>query len=165
MSYLPRLFCLVLICLLPASLQADEWRTEKISVTDLKFMSDLRERIDDLSRRNFGRQLNGNRANDIAVMQRLLDEQVVTSDQVPNLQAKGVVLGELLKEEQGLSWVVYIDKYGRSRALQVPGFEKEFIFPVTQVSRKAEVGIKVNISEVYADLEKAVADIRKLPPF
>ena len=65
----------------------------------------------------------------------------------------------------GLLWVIYQDKYGRSRSLQVPGFDKDFIFPVTQVSRKAEVGIKVDVREIYKELQQAVIDIRNKPPF
>ena len=121
--------------------------------------------VDALVRRHFGRQLNGSKRNDIAVMQRLLDEKIVRAEDVPLLQAMGIVLGRLLKSEKGLTWIIYLDRYGRSRALQVPGFNKEFIFPVTQISRKAEVGIKVDISQVYRDLEQTIVDIRNKPPF
>ena len=96
---------------------------------------------------------------------RLLDEKIVGREQVRELQAMGLILGEILKSEKGLSWIIYFDKYGRSRSLQVPGFDKEFIFPATQVSRKAEVGIKVQVREVYQRLEQAVVDIRNKPPF
>jgi hypothetical protein len=146
-------------------LMAQEWRTEPLSANDQLFMREQQQRIDDLARRHFGRQLNGDKYNDMAVMQRLLDEEIVSSTQVSELQAMGIVLGELLKTEKGLNWTIYYDRYGRSRALQVPGFSKEFIFPTTQLSRKAEVGIKVKVADVYKELEQAIVDIRNKPPF
>lgn len=157
-------FCLGLS--LPAvSLWADEWRSEAITPIDLTYLQDQHNSIDELARRHFGRMLNGKKGNDIAIIQRLLDENIVGADQVRQLQAMGLILGELLKAEKGLSWVIYYDKYGRSRALQVAGFDKEFIFPATQVSRRAEVGAKVDVAEIYRELEQAVIDIRNKPPF
>lgn len=143
----------------------EEWRTEPLSPIDKQYMRDQHERIDELARRHFGRQLNGTQANDFQVLQRLLDEGIVGPQQTSELQAMGFILGERLKSAYGLNWVVYFDKYGRSRSLQVPGKSKEFIFPVTQVSRKAEVGIRVDIAKVYAELEQAVTAIRNKPLF
>ena len=157
----------IVICLLIGSISAhaQQWRTEELSPISIKNMEGQRQSIDDLVRRHFGRQLNGQKDNDIALMQRLLDENIVTSNDVRQLQSMGLILGQILKSQKGLSWVIYFDKYGRSKALQVRGFEKEFIFPVTQISRKAEVGIRVNVAEVYKELEQAVIDIRNKPPF
>lgn len=154
---------LVAGCLVSPALTAEVLRTEPVSPIDRKFMEDQRDSIDGLARRNFGGQLNGHKANDFAIMQRLLDENIVTSDQKAKLQAMGLILGNILKAEYGLTWIVYFDKYGRSRSLQVPGYDKDFIFPVTQVSRKAEVGIRVNIGEVYRELEQSIVNIRNRP--
>lgn len=143
----------------------EQWRTEALSPIDRQYMREQRDRIDELARRHFGRQLNGTTANDFQVLQRLLDDGIVGPDQTLELQAMGLILGELLKSAYGLNWIVYFDQYGRSRSLQVPGKDKEFIFPATQVSRKAEVGIRVDIAKVYAELEAAVTIIRNKPPF
>jgi hypothetical protein len=159
------LLTFILFASFSSVLSADNWRTETISPIAEKNMQEQWDSIDELISRHFGRKLNGNKLNDIPVMQRLLDENIVRAKDVRLLQAMGVILGRLLRSENGLNWVVYIDRYGRSRALQVPGFDKEFIFPVTQISRKAEVGIKVDILEVYGDLEKSILDIRNKPPF
>lgn len=147
------------------SLSPDPWRSEPLSAIDIRYMGTQRESIDELARRHFGGQLNGKKENDLAVMQRLIDEKLVTADQVTQLQAMGIVLGQLLKTYRGLNWVIYTDKYGRSRSLQVPGYNNDFIFPATQISRKAEVGIRVDVRAVYAKLEQAITDIRNKPPF
>lgn len=156
---------LVLSCCFSGTVMAQQWRTEALTYNDQQYMAKQRESIDDLARRHFGRQLNGDKYNDIAVMQRLLDEKIVGSKDVVQLQAMGIILGQLLKAEKGLGWMIYVDRYGRSRALQVPGFDKDFIFPATQISRKVEVGLQVNIMDVYKELEQAVIDIRNKPPF
>ena len=158
---------LIVISLLLGSTlaHARQWRTEDVSPITRKNMEAQRQSVDDLARRYFGRQLNGQKDNDIALMQRLLDENIVTFRDVRQLQSMGLILGQILKSQKGLSWIIYIDKYGRSKALQVRGFEQEFIFPVTQISRKAEVGIRVNVAKVYEELEQAVIDIRNKPPF
>ena len=91
-------------------------------------------------------------------MQRLLDEQVVKPEQVQTLQAMGVILGDALKEEQGLNWIVYIDKYGRSKALNIPG-QRDVVFPITMISRRYQTGAQVNIENVY---QKAIASVEHI---
>ncbi len=154
----------ILLCSAPL-LNAQEWRTEAMSPIDRQYMDDQRALIDNLARRELGRQLHGQKDNDIRVLQLLLDRDIISQQQVAELQAMGIVLGQLLKSQKGLSWVIYIDRLGRSRALQVPGKNEEFIFPVTQISRREEMGIKVGVAEIYAELEQAVLDIRNKPKF
>ncbi|MEE8059452.1 MAG: DUF3806 domain-containing protein, partial [Pseudomonadales bacterium] len=156
---------LLLLGLMPIGVMAQEWRTEPLTPIDQQYMEAQRNSIDELARRYVGRQLNGKKDNDLAVIQRLLDDGIVGREQVRQLQAMGLILGGILKSEKGLQWIIYYDKYGRSRSLQVPGFDKEFIFPATQISRKVEVGIHVNVRDVYKVLEQAIIDIRNKPPF
>ena len=150
-------------CFFILPLQAEFWRAEPVSPIDQQYIEGQIDSIDDLANRHFGRHLSGKKSNDIPIMQRLLDEKVVGPEDVRQLQAMGILLGELLRSERGLQWVIYVDKYGRSRSLKVPGFNKDFIFPATQISRKAEVGVKVNVREVYGRLEQAIEDIRTKP--
>lgn len=140
-----------------------EWHTEPFSPIDRQYIAEQREAINALARSHLGRQLNGQKDNDLEILQRLLDEDVVHRNQVRLLQGMGLILGQLLKQEQDLNWIIYYDKLGRSRALQVPGFTQDFIFPATQISRLAEVGIKVDVRDVYRSLEQAVEAIRKKP--
>jgi hypothetical protein len=159
------LIAIFLILSFPLSSIAAKWRTQPLSSIDKQYMADQIASIDDLARRNFGRYITGQKDNDIAVIQRLLDDAVVKPSDVKPLQAMGIILGSLLASERGLKWIVYIDAVGRSRALQVTGFDKDFIFPTTQISRKVEVGNKVNVEEIYRILEQSITDIRKKPPF
>lgn len=157
--WLTPLLLLIVICM-PA--HAQQWRTEPSSPLDQQYRQSQIDRIAELARLKMGTPLNGKLKNDLQVLQRLLDQRWVRSQQVEQLQAMGIVLGELLRKQYGLQWVTYIDKLGRSRALQIPG-TNEFIFPVTQISRRAEVGIEVDVSAVYQELVDAVENIRNRP--
>lgn len=139
---------------------SQQWRTEQPTNIDKGYMEGQQDRVDTLIRRHFGRQLTGQRSNDFAQMQRLLDEQIVSSDDSVTLQAMGIILGNILKSEQGLSWIIYIDKYGRSRALQIPG-QRDVLFPVTMISRRVEAGAEVDINDIYSKALKELERIRK----
>lgn len=155
-----QLILAVCLSILSGQVSSDEWRSEPLSAIDQQYMEDQQEAIDALARRHFGRQLNGEKLNDLAVLQRLLDDGLVAQQDVRTLQAMGIVLGEVLRREHGLNWVVYYDQYGRSRSLQLPGFAEDFIFPVTQISRLAEVGASVDVKKIYRELEQAITDIK-----
>lgn len=142
--------------------QAQQWRVDAITQNDLQYIEQQHQRIDTLARRHLGRQLQGNPANDIPLLQALLDQQLVRPGQTLELQAMGIILGQLLKQQYGLLWVIYEDKLGRSRALQVAGIN-EFIFPATQISRRVEVGIEISVQEQYRKLEQAVRTIKAKP--
>jgi hypothetical protein len=143
-----------------ASGQMDEPRIDSLSQIDREFMAEQRERIDILARTHLGRQIHGDKENDLTVLQQLLDQRLVKPDEVLQLQAMGVVLGDLLSEELKMPWVVYEDKLGRSRALRL-GLTDHFLFPVTMISRRAEVGATVDVRAIYA---KAVAAIEPYLP-
>ncbi|WP_019529523.1 DUF3806 domain-containing protein [Dasania marina] len=154
------LFCLLISCCFSLNSYAQEWRKEPLTTNDQTFMAKQRDSIDELTRRHFGRQLTGKKDNDFALMQRLLDEKIIKPEQVVLLQAMGVILGNVLKEHEGLSWVIYIDRYGRSRALDVPG-KRDVVFPITMISRRYETGGEVNIEQLYQKAVASVATIKK----
>jgi len=136
-------------------------RTSRLTIIDRDFMDSQRASIDELARTGLARQIRGNKANDLDVLQQLLDRRLVAADEVLVLQAMGIVLGDLLSEELKMPWVVYEDKLGRSRALRL-GLTKYYLFPVTMISRRAEVGAPVNVKAIY---DKAVETMAPhLPP-
>ena len=150
--------CLMLTCSLA---MAQTFRVEALSPVDLAFMQDQRDFIDNTARRHLGSQLNGQKDHDLRLLQALLDQELIDRENSQGLQAMGVVLGDHLKKEEGLTWIVYSDKYGRSRALAVPK-QDEVIFPITMISRRAEVGNTVDVNEIYNKAQAAVAEIRKI---
>ena len=153
------LFVIAMLLLCQTSLSYSQTsRTEPLTRNDKLYMSEQRERVDDLIRRHFGSQLNGQKNNDIAQMQRLLNENIVGRNDIVLLQAMGIVLGELIKSEHRLSWIIYIDQYGRSRALQIPG-QRDVLFPNTMISRRVATGADVEINVIY---NKATEELNRI---
>jgi hypothetical protein len=141
--------------------QEAEPRITQLSVIDRDFMDDQRQAVDERARSALGRQIRGDKSNDLDVLQQLLDRQRVKPDETVLLQGMGVVMGDLLAEELGMDWVIYEDKLGRSRALRF-GLGDHFLYPVTMISRRYEVGAPVDVRAIY---DKAVELMRPhLPP-
>ena len=105
-------------------------RIGELSYLDRQFMSQQRALLEDLTSRHFGRRFNGEPGNDLELLQQLLDQRLVRQEQTRELQAMGVILGDLLAADLGMHWVVYQDELGRSRALR-DGDTDNFLFPVT----------------------------------
>jgi len=131
---------------------------------DREFMEQQRARVDELARVNLGRQLHATLDNDLGILQALLDRRLVKPDQTLELQAMGVVMGELLAQELSMHWVIYEDKHGRSRALQMNKSEN-FLFPMTMISRRAEAGARVDVRAIYDKAIGLMAPYRKALPF
>lgn len=151
-----RIVLSLFLAMLPALVMAEDFRTEAPSEMDRRFMENQMDALDDIARRELGRQLSGNKQRDIELLQSLLDRGLVDAEDTALLQGMGIVLGELLRKEKGLYWTIYTDKRGRTRALEIPG-KREFLFPVTMISRRVEAGVAVNVEEIY-DRAATIAD-------
>lgn len=153
-------FLLFACCCLQTMAQG-EARISPLTQLDRQFMQQQRDLLLDLVERNYGRALKREKDNDLELIQRLLDDQLVRNDQTRELQAMGVVMGDLLAEDLGLHWVVYEDSLGRSRALRFKESD-DYLFPVTMISRRREVDNRTPVAEIY---QKAVAAIAPaIPP-
>ena len=134
----------------PASALAQEQepRISALSAIDRNFMETQREDVDALARTHLGRQVRGQKDNDLEVLQQLLDSRLVKPEETVMLQGMGVVMGDLLAEELGLRWVIFEDQLGRSRALRL-GETNHFLYPITMISRRYEVGAAVDVRAIY----------------
>ena len=160
-----RLLALFLALLLAVgAVASDAVRIGELSFLDRQYMAQQRTVLEDLTRRHFGRTFNGNRDNDLGLLQRLLDHRLVRNDQTRELQAMGVIMGDLLATELGLHWVIYQDDLGRSRALR-DGDTDTYLFPITMISRRREVDNRTPVAEIYDKARAAVIDSRPALPF
>lgn len=149
---------LVALTLGAAAVGAQDLQPEGLSPIDRQYMQQQRDHLDGLARRHLGEPLRGERS-DLAVLQRLLDRGLVAREDTATLQGMGMVLGNLLAADLDLEWVVHRDRQGRSRALRIPG-TGELLFPVTMISRRHEVGARVDVDELYQRAADLVAEIR-----
>lgn len=157
---------ILVFLLLALSMAAPGWAREpprigELTMLDQQFMERQRGRIEELSSRHLGRGFQGSSDNDLNLLQRLLDQRLVRNDQKTELQAMGVILGDLLARELGMHWVLYEDDIGRSRALRYRDTDL-YLFPMTMISRRREAGDLTPVADIY---NRAVQEIRReLPP-
>ena len=115
--------------------------------------------IDEIGRSEFGARVRQD-ISDLRLLQRIMDEGLINQTQTQALQAMGVVLGDIYVAELGLQWRVYRDEEGKSRAVCVPD-TSHCLFPVTMISKRASLGVKPNIRELY---ERGVSLIKEHLP-
>ncbi|MDG1945381.1 MAG: DUF3806 domain-containing protein [Halioglobus sp.] len=136
-------------------------RVGDLSKVDLEFMSQQRQSLQDMTALSLGRQFNGNRDQDLELLQALLDRKLVRADQTLELQAMGVIIGDLLAKELDMHWVIYEDREGRSRALRYKATD-EFLFPITMIARRQEVGNQTPVVDIYQKAHDII--FAKIPP-
>jgi hypothetical protein len=165
LARLPLLALLACLLALASAAGAQETpRIDELSYLDRQFMSQQRALLEDLSRRQFGRGFTGQRDEDLDLLQTLLDQRVVRNDQTRELQAMGVILGDLLAEDLDLHWVIYEDQVGRSRALRYRQTDN-YLFPMTMISRRREVGNETPVADIYQKAYDIIAPLRPDMPF
>ncbi|MEM6605123.1 MAG: DUF3806 domain-containing protein [Pseudomonadota bacterium] len=138
-------------------------RITPLSTIDQRYMNEQRTRVNDLSLRYYGGRC-CRRPAEVNYLQRLLDDRLVSQGQELELQAMGVVLGDLLAAELGMNWVVYEDAKGRSRALRLEETDA-FLFPVTMISRRRMSGDQTPVIEIYREAVAAIESVREPLPF
>ena len=124
-----------------------ELKIEPLTNIDQQFMSEQRQRIEQLANR-LGRNLSGEEDRDLDTLQRIIDDRLIATDDTLSLQAMGVVLGDLLADRLDMAWVVYRDRIGRSRALRYRETEV-YLFPITMISRRQEAGNNRSVRSIY----------------
>ncbi len=139
-------------------------RIGELSYLDRQYMMQQRASLEDLTGVNFGRRFNGDKTNDLELLQLLLDRRLVLPDQTQELQAMGVVMGDLLATDLDMHWVIYEDRVGRSRALRYRDTDT-FLFPMTMISRRREVGNMTPVTEIYEKARSIVLNSRPALPF
>jgi len=159
-----RTACLCLCAVALAALAQPAPRISELSPLDHDYLAQQRQLVTDLAARHLGRGLGGDRDRDIDTLQSLLDERVVTPEQTRELQAMGVILGDLLAADLDMHWVVYEDAQGRSRALRYRDSDN-YLFPITMISRRREAGSDTAVATIYRRAHDIIAGVRAPVPF
>lgn len=136
----------------------------ELSALDRQYMTQQRDLLQDLAALELGRKFSGEKGNDLQILQLLLDKRLVKPDQTRELQAMGVVMGDLLAADLGMHWVIYEDAQGRSRALRYKESD-EYLFPVTMISRRQEAGSDTPVVEIYQKAYDTIAAVKPPAPF
>jgi hypothetical protein len=88
----------------------------------------------------------------------------VRPDQTRELQAMGVIMGDLLAADLGLHWVIYEDRMGRSRALRYKQSD-DYLFPMTMISRRQEADNHTPVTAIYQKAYDIMAASKPALPF
>ncbi len=88
---------------------------------------------------------------DLKVLQNLVDRKAIGRDDVRGLQSLGIVFGDVLVNEYGLSWVSYEDDVGTSKALRWKKTEN-YVFPVTLFSKRVQFKENINMTGVFEEI-------------
>ncbi|MDO3385773.1 DUF3806 domain-containing protein [Gilvimarinus sp. SDUM040013] len=134
-----------------------------LSWTDESFLNTQRKRITRIASEQIGVPIRGT-SEDLATLQRIIDRELISQDDISMQQALGVVMGDaMLAAESQLRWKVYEDNRGNSRALCAASVN-ECLFPVTMLSRRMRVGLKPDVKKIYLDALYLIAeDLPQLP--
>lgn len=133
-------------------------KIERLSASDESSLQRQRNIIERLVNENFGRvDLDGG-PTDIYYLQKLFDRGLVEKNDEFDLQAMGVVLGDVMARNLGLKWVKVEDRYGKSRALQFEDSQHLF-FPITMISRRVKAQRPVNVQALYDQTQRMVKDL------
>lgn len=154
---------LLILLTVPVAAQDRVWISE-LSPLDRQYMTHQRASIEEIARRNFGHGFVGDKERDLELLQRLLDRGLVRSEQTGELQAMGMILGDLLADELGMHWVIYEDKLGRSRALRYRETDN-YLFPMTMISRRQEAANQTSVAAIYQRAVAAITPYRTPLPF
>lgn len=146
------------LLLMQGAVAQDTAVIRELSSLDHSYLESQLETVNTIAGLNLGRRVQGNQS-DLSLLQSLVDGNYISRKNTQDLQALGVVMGNLLAKELNLSWRVYIDGLGRSRAL-CQGNSEPCLFPMTMLSRRIEVGIKPNVREIYNKAKAIIEDYR-----
>ncbi len=147
--HLKKLQCFATTFLLLAStnLSAAGAKIQELTWIDEKHLERQRKSVDLLTREYFARPIRGEKS-DLGLLQRLVDDELIKRTHKQQLQALGVIIGDIYVKELNLEWRVYEDEAGRSRAV-CRRRTNDCIFPVTMLSRRIEAGVKPDVQRVY----------------
>lgn len=76
---------------------------------------------------------------DLTVLQKLIDDNYFTKENTLQLQAMGIVLGDVMQTKTGLKWAIIEDEFGRDVCLRFK--DSEIVaYPRTMISKRIERG-------------------------
>ncbi|WP_317928760.1 DUF3806 domain-containing protein [Halioxenophilus sp. WMMB6] len=141
----------------------DKWpQVTDLDWRDLRQHNNQRQYIDEMATSRLGQSLHKTES-DLNILQRIVDQKLIEPSDSFNLQALGVVLGDLFVERYNLQWKIYQDEEGRSRATCVPN-TSQCLFPVTMLSRRIEVGLHPDVQAIYQESAELIKPyLPKLP--
>ena len=99
-------------------------------------------------------------ANDLPVLQKLIDDMAFNKTQTYELQCLGVVFGDVLASELPLRWVIVTDEFGIDPTLRFKSTTLQ-VNALTMISKRIERDERVNVSDLLRTTREYLADNEK----
>ncbi|TVZ39151.1 uncharacterized protein DUF3806 [Alteromonadaceae bacterium 2753L.S.0a.02] len=128
------------------------------------FLERQRTSVNELVATHFGQRLHDNK-DDLALLQRVVNEELIAPKDTLQLQALGVVLGDVfVKEIKQFQWFIYEDELGATQAVCIKD-TPHCLFPITMLSRRMEVGLKPDVNKIFQSAITDLADYLPKTPY
>ena len=135
----------------------------KTSPLDGSEWAHLREQvatIQALVKRRYGAGALDQSLADLAVIQRLIDDQVFDETQPDEVRSIGVVFGNVLQKELGFEWTALDDERGREPGLVLKTAKPLMIHPMRMVLGRVAAGTRFDFQQMFRDVKADVARVR-----
>lgn len=97
---------------------------------------------------------------DLPLLQRVIDSNVIDVTQTFELQCLGVAFGRVLASNiEGLDWAIVDDEYGRDPTLRYRHTSLQ-LNVLTMISKRVEQGQRVDIRDMYRGLCDRVSELK-----
>jgi hypothetical protein len=98
-------------------------------------------------------------AGKLGVIRAVLEGKAFRPDQTFELQGLGIILGDALADELGMTWKMVEDKHGTSPCLVLEG-TSIMLYPQTIISKRIERGETVDVFELFNCTAAKVEELR-----
>ncbi len=98
--------------------------------------------------------------NDLPVLQRLIDDRAFDKTQTFELQALGVVFGDVLATELGLHWESVTDEYGTDPVLRL-GTSQVQVAALTMISKRVEDDRQIDLVDLVERVRVTLKEMKE----
>ena len=137
-------------------------RPEKSPLTEMEaeYLQDQRDVVLNLLRDRYDTFQAPKLRSDLAVIQRIIDDELYTADHECEWSCLGVIFGDVLAHEFGLQWIVQSDDYGVEPALNLDG-TSIVLYPRTMLIKRFEQGEAPDLNFLFEKLCESLEDLRR----
>ena len=133
---------------------------KQLNVSQSFILSSRRREFNALLYRNLGIMEARGDIRDLSILQQVVDQKLLANHQIKAWQSMGIVFGDILVKEFGLSWISYEDEAGSSTALQWKETDN-FVFPVTFFSKRIQFGESIDVRALFNKLSTEISQFKQ----
>lgn len=118
-----------------------------------------RKLIAEIAKKKYGGKKIKGTIEDLPVLQQIIDDKVFSEDQPNELEALGVVFGDVLAKEAGLHWEMITDMFGTEPALRLDD-GLVIVAAYSMIAKRIEDGRDVDLAHLLAAQKMKMAEVR-----